>query len=456
MLSCSRAGGIIAVVTVLIPICIGGVLQASAGTPLQLTLTEAVRLALEESPDAQLARADHDLARARLRQSRSSWLPHVRLSESYGRGNNPLFVFGSLMEQGVIGPEHFAPSYLNDPPEIENFRTSLTIEIPLFDQLRRVTTTGQARLGAERAAYEHEAARQQLRLETIRLYAGVLLAAKVAEVAGESVASAAADVEAIRQRVESGLLVESDLLAASVQLAELRAQEIRAIGDQAIAEAALRAVINLPPASKIELASELRLPPDQTTVTEILSDTARRPELEAARIDAAAARLEVRKERGSYLPRLDAFAIAGGSGASLRDYHGDRLYGVTLSFDILRPGRDGSVAASLAQQRAAEAQQRRVENESSVEIVSAWQDLEVARQRLQVSTEALGQARETMRIVRDRYEAGLLTVTEQLRAQAALSRAAVAVHSAHHETITAHARLLRATGRLENVDDFTQ
>jgi outer membrane protein len=432
-----------------------GALQAATGAPIQLTLRDAVSLALEKSPAGQQAEAGEELARARLRQSRSGWFPHVRLTESYNRGNHPVWVFGSLLEQGVVGREHFDPSFLNDPPTRENYRTSLAIELPLFDQLQRSTSVRQARLGSEAAHQQHESMRQHLRFEAIRRYADAVLARQAVDVARLSVESAAADVDAIRQRVESGLLVESDLLAASVQLAELRQQEIRAEGDQAIADAALRLLVGVPHARQITVADDLRLPPEPLSVDAFLAHAAeRRPELLASRLAAESSRLEVRKERGTYLPRLDAFASIGGSGSTLSDLHGDRLYGVTLSLDVLRPGRDGSVAAALARQRAMEAQYRSVADASHLEIITAWEDLRVAGQRLEVASHAVGQAREAMRIVRDRYEAGLITVTEQLRAQSALSRSELAVHAARNETITAHARLLRAAGRLEHVDDF--
>ena len=63
---------------------------------------------------------------------------------------------------------------------------------------------------------------------------GVLLADARREVAEQAVTSAEADEASMRARYDEGLLVESDLLAAQVQLASFRQQRIEAEGDDAV------------------------------------------------------------------------------------------------------------------------------------------------------------------------------------------------------------------------------
>jgi outer membrane protein len=427
-------------------------------TPLRLSLVEAADLALRDNPQAAMAEAGQEIARARLLRARSTWLPLVRVSETWTRGDNPVFVFGTLLEQGVFGPHHFDPAFLNDPPSIENYRLALDLQLPIFDQLRRVTSISQARLGVEQSDLEAEAARQTLRLETVRAYFGVLVAAKSLDVARDAVGSAEADVAAIRDRFETGLIVESDLLAAEVQLAEFRQQAIRAEGERAVAEARLRALLDLPPETVLVLTTRL---PEQSFEPPPLEEQLRvglerRPEL--ARSDSATrvAALEVRRARGSWLPRLDGFATLGASGASIDEQNSDRIYGLALSFDLLRPGRLGEVAEAKASRRIAVAQHESAVNAVRVEIIAAWQELQAGRQSLVVAERSVEQSRETMRIIRDRYEQGLVTITEQLRAQTALVRAEMNLLAAQNDNTIAHARLLRATGRLDHVAPFIE
>ncbi|MDX1582562.1 MAG: TolC family protein, partial [Thermoanaerobaculia bacterium] len=261
----------------------------------------------------------------------------------------------------------------------------------------------------------------------------------------------------IRDRFETGLIVESDLLAAEVQRAEFRQQEITAQGNLAVANARLRAVLNLPAGTQVELASDL---PERSFRPLPLEEQLRigienHPELRAGRNEEKIAALDVRKAWGRYLPRLDGFATYAENGDSFgEDASDDQLVGLRLSLSVFEPGRVGAVAEANAAKKAASAGLEALENEIIVRITQAWEDLQAARQRLDVAERSLSRARESVRIVRDRYEEGLVTITEQLRAQTAVTRAELNHLAALHDTTIGYARLLRATGRLEDVEPF--
>ena len=58
-----------------------------------------------------------------------------------------------------------------------------------------------------------------------------------------------------------------------------------------------------------------------------------------------------------------------------------------------------------------------------LQVQKAFLDLDTASQRIAVSQQAVSQAEESVRIIRNRYEAGLATVTDLLRAETALTAA---------------------------------
>jgi outer membrane protein len=103
-------------------------------------------------------------------------------------------------------------------------------------------------------------------------------------------------------------------------------------------------------------------------------------------------------------------------------------------------------AAAAAGTRArAEAQDTRARVQ--VEIVTALQRLQSARARQAVGRAAVDQARESQRIIRDRYEAGLAPVNDVLRAATAVLDADAQRVSALVDAITSAALLDRAVGR---------
>ncbi len=64
------------------------------------------------------------------------------------------------------------------------------------------------------------------------------------------------------------------------------------------------------------------------------------------------------------------------------------------------------------------------------------------------------QAREALRIVKDRYGEGLTTITEVLRAQTAYRRAQWMELGARFDHVIRYAELLFRVGRLEDVSPF--
>ena len=88
-----------------------------------LTLRQAVDLALRSNPLVAAADAGEKEAEARIHQARSGYLPRVQFSESLQRGNNPVFVFSSLLTQHQFSEANFAIGPLNRPDAMNNYQS---------------------------------------------------------------------------------------------------------------------------------------------------------------------------------------------------------------------------------------------------------------------------------------------------------------------------------------------
>jgi outer membrane protein TolC len=423
-----------------------------------LTLEEAVTLALTDSPRIRMATSGEAVAVARLRQAQSTWLPQIGVSETFTRGDNPVYVFGTLLEQGNFGPENFDPSFLNDPPELDNYRLAVNARLPIFDQLRRWSTISIADAGVEQAKLQAEGARQMLRSYTIRAYYGVLIAEAREQVAADAVKAAESGVASIRARYETGLVVQSDLLAAEVQLSNFREQLIAAQGDRAVAHKSLANVLGVPSDTTLEVTAELTAPsfPETPYAELVAAGMERRPDVQIAALGRRQAALGARVAKGQFLPRVDTFANWGQSGETISDQNDDMIVGVSVSWNLLDPGRAYRVSEARAQELAAEAGVDQIRNDAELDILTAHNRFMTAKQRLVVGESAAAQAAEAARIVRDRYDAGLTTITEVLRADTTAVAARLARLAANYEYATGYAELLRATGQFDSITPFVQ
>ncbi|MGZ4779676.1 MAG: TolC family protein [Thermoanaerobaculia bacterium] len=431
-------------------------LIASSAASAPLTLRDAAAEALSRNPQVVAAASETDAARARLNEARASWLPVIEATANTTRSNNPVFVFGSLLEQGRFGPQNFDPAALNNPPALRNDRLTLNVRYAFFDQMRRYDMTAQAKHGVTRAQTAAEETRQRILSDVIARYYGLTLAEQRRSVAADAVRAAEAAAKAARDKASQGLVVDSDRLAAEVQLAQFRQQEIEAAGDAEIARTALAMTLERPLTEPIDVDTAL---PEKTFPPIDLAAATRdalrtRGELASAQATSAAAELQLRSARGSLLPRLDGFASWGASGSTFNDRNSDHTIGLVASIAVFDAGRFARISEARAGVAGAKAMEALMRDKVEMETVSAWHRVNAARQQVEVASTAAEQAASAARIVHDRYENGLTTITEELRAQTALVGARLALLAARHQYITGYAELLRSTGGLHDIDPF--
>jgi outer membrane protein TolC len=84
-----------------------------------------------------------------------------------------------------------------------------------------------------------------------------------------------------------------------------------------------------------------------------------------------------------------------------------------------------------------------------LEVRDAFLALKTARERLAVAQTAVGQAEESLRIVQDRYDAGLTTIVELLDSETALTAARTNLTRARYEASVGQARLDLSLGTLD-------
>ena len=250
--------------------------------------------------------------------------------------------------------------------------------------------------------------------------------------------------------------MDSDRLAAEAQLAQFRQQEIEAAGDADVARAALAMTLQRPITERI--AIDPALPEKTFPQMDLNAATAEairnRGEVASAQAGRAAAELQLRTARGSLLPRLDGFASWGASGSTFSNRNSDHTMGLVASIDIFDGGKYARIAEARAGVEGAKAMETMMRDKVVMETVSAWHRVNAAQQQLDVARTAAEQAAAAARIVQDRYENGLTTITEELRAQTALVGARLALLAARHQYITGYAELLRSTGGLHDIDPF--
>ena len=421
-----------------------------------LTLALAVEIALRANPLVRATASGREMADAQMSEARAGRYPFLQISETFTRSNNPVFVFGSLLEQGRFGPQNFELPFLNNPDPLNNSRTAITFRLPVFDQRQTGTRISQSEIARRQADAQEDMVRQQVRFEVLRAYYGMIVARARKEVADEAARMAEADVKRIRDMFEAGTVVASDLLASEVQLAEFRQQQIQAEGDNVIARAALNTALGVAIDTPQKIYGQLLERQFAAGSQEEVIGLAmlHRPEIARARFSMQSAKEQRRGAQSEFLPRLDLFGSVGLSSNNLSNGSADYAIGASLTFNLFDAGRKARIARARAAEEMAAAEQEQIANQIRLDVVRAYQQYVSAREQTAVAARAAEQAKEVLRIVRDRYESGLTTITEVLRAETALVRSRMSVLRARYDHYIGYAGVLMASGRLTGVEPF--
>jgi outer membrane protein len=418
-----------------------------------LTLHDAANIALEKNPLRKAALADTKAASAGIREAQSFLMPRVTFSEQAMRGNDPVYVFGSKLRQQRFTTGDFALNKLNTPLPYGNFTTRFGGTWNLFDSFASWRGVNRAREMNIAATHQLERTDQEILFRVVQSYYGVLLATKQLDVAEQSEKTAKSIMDRSQIRYEAGLVVESDLLSAKVRLAGREQDLIRAKNNLELARAQFNTAMGVAVDTPYEPADPLT---ERTLTANPLPELEQkalttRPDLKRIEAQQSAQELSVAIAKSSFGPRLNAFAgwemdnptlVAGGGGNNW-------LGGIELQIDLFQ---GGAKRAALSRERAnAEkiAALKQAANDAvRLEVRQAYYDQDSSRQQVEVARAAIAQAQESMRIDQDRYNSGLVAITDLLGAEEAARRTQADYWQAIYQFHISYANLELACGTL--------
>ena len=422
-------------------------LPALAQSP--LSLSEAIARARAHNPDVGSAAAAEREAAERVTQVRGGYFPKVDVAESWQRGNHPVFVFSSLLAQRQFSAADFALDALNHPAATDNFRTALSVEQLLFDRTRSANVRA-ASIGRDMAATVKRSVDQGLTTAVTDAFGSVLIAAATARSAAVTVETARADRELAGNRRDAGRVTDADVLQLDVYLARTLEQLVQAVSDERIARARLNQLMGeplstmfsldlTPPAIEIDIANPAALEDQALKNRPEVVLASQQEQLSAAAVDEA---------KAAFLPQVVAQGAWELNGDAWSSRSSSWVVGAVVRINVFHGLADQARLAEARAQTTRRAFERsKAETMARLDVQIAIARLEAARASEAVGRAAADQARESRRIIRDRYESGLTDVAMLLRSADAVQQADVQQIAARVSVVTATAALLRTIGK---------
>lgn len=426
---------------------------AAAEAPLRrLSLSEAIALAMRNNRALRAARL-HDLAtQDQIGVARGAMLPRLDALENYSATNNPVLVFSDLLLQQDFSQSDFALSSLNNPGVTSNFQSQIQLSFPVYAGGRLLAGFRAAKFGARAEDWRTARAREEVAFAVIRAYYNALVAEQRVGVVDRALSAARSHLHQAQNLFGHGMAVAADVLRTNVMVGSLEEDRLQSASEVAISRAALAHVLGdederLAPLPLAALGPSSSLS-SSGLESLIQQATVERPEIQIAAAQVGAAEQAVKIARADYLPSVSV--------ATTYENDSEKLVRAGNNFAVFAYARinlfDGLATKSRVDAAQAELERARVlakdlTHAIALEVESAYRSLDAAQQKLEVASRNRLYADEALRILDDRYGAGLATNVTVLDAQAARRQADMELVQARVGVMVDKAALALALGR---------
>jgi len=401
----------------------------------QLTLSDVVDLALRNNPATRASWAQARVAANVLGATRGQYFPAINGSVNASRSHSPVSSGRTTSDRTDYGP-------------------AISLNYLLLDFGGRSASVETARQNLFAADLSHNATLQNVVLQAETAFFSYSATAALLAAERSAIAEAQANLTSAQQRNKVGLATIADVLQSQTAFSQEQLNLETIQGNLHAARGSLASALGLPANLPFDLQP---MPPTlpvgmiSQSVDSVINDALRnRPDLAAARAQAAAAGAQIRVARSAELPALSFGSNAARTYISTSGVSGPS-YGISLGVSI--PIFNGfahqyDVAAAQARADVVTALADQTRQDVITQVFVSYYSLQTSGQRVMTADDLLKSAQQSAQVAAGRYREGVGSILDLLTAQSALANARAQQVQSRWQWYTALARLARDAGVL--------
>ena len=417
-------------------------------------LTEALNLAEVNNPNLKAVASQVEQAQSNLRAQIALWYPNINLNAA----SLPVYTGGQQFSQaGFAGGNN---QLLDGLTTTSIWRMVAVLEASWsLINPQRTPQIAAARDEFEKAKNQYIIGLRDLRLQTAQAYFDLQQADDGVRIGQESVRASLVSLRDAKARYQAGVDTKLAVLQAETQLARDQQVLSEFLASQEVARRTLAALLDLP-----QTVTPTAKDPSgvagiwQASLQDsIIAAYAFREELDQALLDISIANSQANRDLGAVQPFLNIVnSLAGGrsSGWTNADpipgnysWNVDNSIGLNMRWNIF----DGGAARARyrqGKQRAQEGAFRFAQRRDAIrqEVETSFYELEKNNRNITTTAREVISARESLRLARLRFQAGVTTQREVVDTQRDLTQAEVRHSSAINDYNKRLVELQRRTG----------
>jgi outer membrane protein TolC len=404
--------------------------------PMQLSLSQAIDLALKQNRDIKLAQLAVVDSQHKKEIARSDYFPHIRNQSSVLHITDlagvkiPAGAFGNHPDTGAIPGQNL----VLDQGGLTSYTSGTGLEQPLTQMFKIHASNRAAAADINTAKVQVSQAENAIALKVRQLYFGILIAQLKQKAAAEQVAAGEVKLQESLQDVERGNALDVAVLesrASALDAKQAALTQRLQIHDLTIN---LNDLMGLPLNTNLALdadvsAASMSVPSREECIRIAQQHS---PEIQAAKQGVEKAKAGLSAAKDAYIPDVTGLARYSYQSGVPFLVHNFGTFGFTLSYDLFDGGRRvAGIKDAQTVLSEAELNLSKVEDEVEVQVEAAYDKVEQLLDLAGVATEALKAREEASRVTDRRFEQN-----------AALDSAR---SEAHAKAISAQASYLEAT-----------
>lgn len=417
-----------------------GISSIEAQEKTSLTLDEAVKMAWEKSNEVTLANTKVNSKKYELQTVKNNQYPDLKIQGQYQR----------LGKASIDLHNDQASSEPMASPDRAMFGAA-NLSLPIFSGFKI-----QSSIDAYENVYEAESAnaaktKEDVALRVITYYTALYKAQKTLDLLNENQKQAKQRVTDFTELEKNGIIPRNDLLKAQLLVSKTQLSIDEANNNINNINYYLVTLLKLDPSVKIDVNEDnfFSLKTTNAPTSDALA-LENRKDLEAIRFQSKASEANIRVAKSGYYPSL---ALLGGYTAlDLKDFITVKYamnFGVGLSYDL------SGILKNNAHVREAESRALEVKNTEAVmtdrikvEVQKSIEDYDLAINQSVVYDEALQQAAENYRLVKDKFDNGLSDTNDLVEADVEHLNAKINTALSKAAIIQKYYELLSVSGQL--------
>jgi outer membrane protein len=433
-------------------VCIATAQETSntATTPRQITLQEAVQLALKHNHDIRIAGYTVEEKERAKQVAKSSYFPSIRNDSSFMHATDTELIEIKAASLGVAGGTSIPPVNAIISQGGKDFITSgtqLTQPLTTLLKIRRENDLAQAELKATRE--KAQLTGNNVALAVHQVYYEILIA-QAHRSATESRIKASESLQSERlEQVKLGSVLEQESIDSRAQLLQAKQELLTTDFQLTDLKLKLNDLIGLPLATALDL--DPGVPEYQETCRReecVAAAEASHPEILAAHAELEKAQAAVGLAKTDiWVPDVEAFARYSYQENVPFLARNFGTFGVHFGYDLFDSGKKhGILRERQAQLSQAKENLAKLKDEVDLSVETAYNELEKTRQMVKVSEEVLALRTESHRVLQQELIRGAALNSQADTATAQEYDAKALLLQSQMDYLQAHDELLNAMG----------